>query len=408
MKMNYRNIPLEYIQREEINDILDYIEKKKLVKRNFNLTKHQLFFYKGYQVKKTNDSVEIVYWGQNGFRRVKWSANKAYPEKADNCGMTGQTSYEYINNEYVKTKTNQKSLFSDISGKKYKEEYNEIKKCVPAAINFANPLRRNKISNNIYKADVSSAYPSAACGTIPTLHECKKVNGRIEPSADYPFAFYIKSHHLAIFNELDTRKFKKMSFYYPQYKYPAEESSWHPIDNIKPEDEVTILCKDSGISLKAIFEELYSNRKERSEFKFIMNAFIGRCQLNSDPFMSHLSAVVLARCVNNMLERCKTLEKEKSYPIFISTDSIAWIGSPSSCATFDKYLGSFTYEAFDSQFFLRGLKAYQYFDLNGEVAGVCGHISKDDIRRTVFGAIPEVAAAEYFVIEEDGRITEIM
>lgn len=406
--MNYKSIPLEYVSKEEINNVLDYIDKKQLVKRNFNFVKDFMFFYKGYQVKRTKTDVEIIYWNKDKFRRVKFSTSKAYPEDTGNNGLTGQDAYEYINKEYLKSKKNKKSLFSDISGKKYKTQYNAIKKCVPAAINYADYLKKNKQVDRVYKADVSSAYPTAACGSIPTLHGCKTVKGRVAPTEEFPFAFYIHSHHLAIYNELDTKKFKKYSIYYPQYKNPAEESSWHPIDNIKDEDEETILCKDSGISLKSIFEELYTNRKEHSEFKFIMNAFIGRCQLNSDPFMSHLSAVVLARCVNNMLNRCKILESENSRPIFISTDSIAWRGYPSSCAVFDKYLGSFTYEAYDTKFFLRGLKAYQYYDLNGNVAGVCGHISKSDIRRTIFGAIPEVAASEFYVIEESGRITEIM
>lgn len=405
--MNYKTISLEYVNRDEINIALQYIKSKNLKRRNFNLTKSSFFFMNSYQVKKSEGSIEIIYWNEKCYKRIKWSKDKAYPENVENCGMTGQTSYEYINNEYIKTKKNKKSLFSDISGRKYKTEYNAIKKCVPAAINYASWMRRNKITEHVYKADVSSAYPTAACGSIPTLHGFKKVKGRVEPNDEYPFAFYIHSHHLSIFEELDTREFKD-SNYYPQYKHPAEELSWHPIDNIKDEDEETILCKDSGISLKPIFEELYSNRKEHAEFKFIMNAFIGRCQLNSDPFMSHLSAVVLARCVNNMIRRCRRLEAEGSYPIFISTDSIAWKGKPSSCAVFDKYLGSFTYEAYDTKFFLRGLKAYQYYDLNGNVAGVCGHIPKNDIRRKTFGMIPEVSAPEYYVVNDDGSITEIM
>lgn len=407
MHINYKDIPLEYIDKETVNKTLEFIKLKKLERANFNLTRSIMYFHKKYQVKKTNDSVEIIWCIGGTFKRLKWSQNKAYPEAANNEGWTGQTAYEYINEEYIATKKNKKSLFSDISGKKYKKEYNDIKKCVPAAINYIRHETVGKVIDKVYKADVSSAYPAAACGSIPTLHNFKRVTGRIEPTEEYPFAFYIKSHHLAIYNELDTRKFKK-SIYYPQYKHPAEVSSWAPLDNIKAEDDETILCKDSGISLKAIFEKLYNNRKEHSEFKFIMNAFIGRCQYNGDPFMSHLSAVVLARTVNNMIERCNILVKEKSSPIFISTDSIAWRGSESECAVEEKYLGSFTYEAKNTKWFSRGLKAYQYIDMKGEISCVCGHISKTDERRKTFGAIPEVAAGDYYVIEEDGHITEIM
>ena len=74
-----------------------------------------------------------------------------------------------------------------------------------------------------------------------------------------------------------------------------------------------------------------------------------------------------------------------------------------------KYLGSFSYEAYDSKFFLRGLKAYQYIDIKGNVAGVCGHIAKNDPRRKEFGKIPEVKGnvSEPVFIDEDGTIKNI-
>lgn len=408
--MTYRDLPLEYVKKEEINKVIEYIKEQNFKKMNFMYPFSYFKAFKRYQIKKTQTSVEVIYYKDGGLRRIKWSSEKAYSESTNNSGMSGQDAYEYINQKYKENKKKHKndSLFTDISGNKYSNEYKAIKKCVPAAINYCLKGRINKITDSTYKADVSSAYPTACCGSIPTLHGCKRVSGRVEPTAEYPFAFYIKSHHLAIYNELDTRKFKG-NIYYPQYSNQADNNSWMPNDKIKIKDDETILCKDSGISLKSIFEELYNGRKEHEEFKFIMNAFIGRCQLNSNPIMSHLSAVVLARTVKAMLDRCSKLSAEGSVPIFISTDSIAWYGKPSECASFDKYLGSFTYEAYDSKFFLRGLKAYQYIDLKGKVAGVCGHISKTDPRRLEFGAIPPVKHSDNNVVfvDEDGTIKEV-
>lgn len=410
MNYTYRDFKLEFVTKEEINKTIAMIKEKGFKKMNFTYPFGLIKAISKYQIKKRDNSVEVIYWTDNGPRRIIWSANKTYPDAANNAGLSGQDAYEYINAEYMKSKTTHKrvSLFSDISGEKYRNEYVAIKKCVPAAINFCLNTCKDKVVEKAYKADVSSAYPDACCGSIPTLHDCKKVKGRVMPTKEYPFAFFIKSHHLAIYNELDTRKFKN-NIFYPQYKNQADKTSWTPIDSIKEKDDETILCRDSGISLKSIFEDLYDGRKDNPEFKFIMNAFIGRCQLNNNPIMSHLSAVVLARVVNNMLKRCDILMKENSTPIFISTDSIAWIGSPSSCATYEKYLGSFTYEAYDSKFFLRGLKAYQYIDVKGNVAGVCGHIAKNDPRRKEFGKIPEVKgnASEPVFIDEDGTIKNI-
>ena len=408
--MTYKDIKLEFVKKEEINKAIEYIKKNNLSKLNFMYPFSYFKAFNKYQMKRTQNSVEIIYYIDGSLKRIKWCSEKTYPETANNAGMSGQDAYEYINEKYkmIKRIHKDKSLFSDISGNNYSDEYKAIKQCVPAAINYCAKGRIDKITTSVYKADVSSAYPAACCGSIPTLHGCKTLKGRIAPTEEYPFAFYTKSHHLAIYNELDTRKFKNNMFY-PQYSKPADPTSWTPNDKIKAEDDETILCKDSGISLKSIFDELYNGRKEHEEYKFIMNAFIGRCQLNSNPIMSHLSAVVLARTVKAMLDRCKILQSEGSVPIFISTDSIAWYGKPSTCASFEKYLGSFTYEAYDSKFFLRGLKAYQYIDINGKVSGVCGHISKTDPRRLKFGDIPPVKKTESnaFFITEDGEIQEI-
>ena len=89
MKLCYRDIPLEYVTKDKINDILDYIKSKNLRRANFSYTHSLQHFHKSYQVKKLDDSVEIIYCIGGILKRYKWSAFKAYDKEIGNDGWSG-------------------------------------------------------------------------------------------------------------------------------------------------------------------------------------------------------------------------------------------------------------------------------------------------------------------------------
>lgn len=131
-----------------------------------------------------------------------------------------------------------------------------------------------------------------------------------------------------------------------------------------------------------------TTEEEISKAKMTMNAFIGYCQLNKKPILSFISAVVIARQNHAMLERCKQLENEGNQVLYIATDSIVWRGQQSSVSTDNKYLGSFTNEYSDCNFYGVQVGAYQ-IEKDGFVKTFCSYLVNDDYKKNLkIGELP--------------------
>lgn len=318
------------------------------------------------------------------FHRYIWLKNKVIPvdDSAVDDEKSGMNAYQAIEdkfNEYNNTKT--LILESVLSGRKYREEYTLIKGCVPVQIQFMNVGYKGKIVEGVFKADVSSAFPTQIMRDLPTLHNCIRVGGRVEPSEDFPFAFYTKSHHIKTFDGYDSHDLN--CWYYREY-YNCD-------DSVKDEDEVTILCPKMSekyhTALSKAFEDCYNHRKDDSFNKFIMNATIGYFQRNNNPALSFISAIVILRCNIDMIRRCNQLEEEGNTVLFIATDSIAWKGKLSSVAIDEKYLGSFTYEGKNIKFLGYSSKAYQWIDNNGKCTTKYSGMKKEESAKLGFGEL---------------------
>ena len=331
---------------------------------------------------ETDEEGNISYVCTVEFHRYVWMKNKVIP--VDNSAVddekSGMQAYRAIEdkfNEFNHTKT--LALESIFSGRKYKLEYTLIKGCVPVQIQFMNPGYKGKIVEGVYKADVSSAFPTQIMRDLPTLHGSITVPGRAEPSEKYPFAFYTKSHHIKTLDGYDSHDLN--CWYYREY-YKCD-------DNVK--DEVTILCPKMSEkyheALAKTFEDFYDHRKDDSFNKFILNATIGYFQRNNSPSLSFISAIVILRCDIDMLRRCYQLEEEGNTVLFIATDSIAWKGKLSSVAIDEKYLGSFTYEGKNIKFLGYSCKAYQWLNNKGECTTKYSGMKKEESAKLKFGEL---------------------
>ena len=318
------------------------------------------------------------------FHRYIWLKNKVIPvnDSVVDDEETGMNAYQRIEdkfNEFNHTKT--LALESIFSGRKYRPLYSLIKLCIPVQIQFMNIGYKGQILEGVYKADVSSAFPTQIMRDLPTLHGSILVPGRVEPSEDYPFAFYPNSHHIKTFDGYDSHEMN--CFYYREY-YKCD-------DSIKDEDEVTILCPKMSDkyhdALAKAFEDCYNHRKDDSFNKFVMNAAIGYAQRNSNPALSFISAIVILRCNIDMIRRCYQLEDEGNTVLFIATDSIAWKGRPSSIAIDEKYLGSFTYEGKNIKFLGYSSKAYQWLTNDGKCVTKYSGMKKEESAKLGFGEL---------------------
>ena len=318
------------------------------------------------------------------FHRYVWLKNKVIPvdDSVVDDEETGLNAYQKIENkfnEWNHTKT--LALESIFSGRKYRSEYSLIKLCVPVQIQFMNIGYKGKIVEGVYKADVSSAFPTQIMRDLPTLHGRIIVPGRAEPSEKYPFAFYVNSHHLKTLDGYDSHE---MNCYYYREYYKCD-------DSIKDEDELTILCPKMSEkyhdALAKAFKDCYDHRKDDSFNKFVMNAAIGYFQRNTNPALSFISAIVILRCDIDMIRRCYQLVHEGNTILFIATDSIAWKGKPSSIAIDEKYLGSFTYEGKNIKFLGYSSKAYQWLTNEGKCITKYSGMKKEESAKLGFGEL---------------------
>ena len=243
-------------------------------------------------------------------------------------------------------------------------EYHKYRKCVPSPINWASFWlcnKRGEVAENCVKADICSAYGTEASKPLPDCHSflIQKKQGRVEPTADYPFAFYLKSGHMAIWNEGNTYELNKS-------KYITCDHTEMVFDF----EEETLLCPAATQTLEDVFEELYEGRKNHPEYKGVMNMTIGMFHRKKTRFDSEnlwpLAAAIKFRCNKRIVDTCEWLEQRGQKPILINTDSIMWEGTYtdafSDMFSHEKKLGNFTYEYKSCRAVMRSSKIYQIQD----------------------------------------------
>lgn len=243
-------------------------------------------------------------------------------------------------------------------------EYHQYRGCVPSPINWASFWlcnKRGQVAENCVKADICSAYGTEASKTLPDCHPSviQKKSGRVEPTAEYPFAFYLHSGHMAVYNEGDT--------------YQLNQSKYITCDHTIPTfdfEEETLLCPAASQTLEDVFAELYEGRKDHPEYKGVMNMTIGMFHRKKTRFDSEnlwpLAAVIKFRCNKRIVDVCEWLLERGHTPILINTDSIMWQGcvAPGMEEIFsdEKKLGNFTYEYKSCRAVMRSSKIYQVQD----------------------------------------------
>lgn len=344
----------------------------------------------------------------------QWNINtNSFDQEKQDEKATGLESYSEINQIYRMCRgIKNGSIFTGFSARKYETIYTKIKKCVPTQINYGNRMFVNRNITNVYKADVSSAFPSQLVNhLIPTLEGYKVVKGRVDPTPEYPFAFYTKSHHLSIYGEFSTvDDLDMMQVFYRKYLNHNDPQSMVYDTRVKPDDDETVLCKaGSRINMQGVwdtFTYLYNHRKDFPEMKQYMVAAIGYFQKNSNPNLSHIAAVTIARCNHMIYQHIRKLIDEGNIILLVATDSVAWKGKPYAGATGDKYLGSFTYEGYDTKLFMQGCKSYQFYDVEGNLITKAAGIPQDISGKYSYGELPTVKATQHSMVGDaaTGRI----
>lgn len=410
---NGRNCDTDCVSLDEWNDLIEETDAKYEKASYENAPVYRISRFAGtYDILKTQSYMELRIISYEGCKRIRAYFNgsaEQHRNQRDNIGMEAIMEVQALARTYNGGKYRSfKKVFVQGKDKKIPEDrkkaYNEIKKCVISPFDYVcEGLAGKEVYVN--KADVSSAYGSTLQGSLPTLEGFVKVSGRVAPSEEYPFAYYVKSHQLSVYGEFDSKDFLTTRF----YNRLTYGHKWIPID-VPPEHDETILCKaetKKSDGFRKAIKEMYSRRKEDPDYKLYINACIGMLHLNKDPHCSHIAAVVYGRCVNAMLKRCEAIENAGGVIVLVNTDSISWIGPvPEGLCTNEKSMGAFRLEETQVPMIAKSVKCYQFIGSNGLVTRFAG-IPKEESERMEFGDILKYNSSGNTTVSFKGDLLEV-
>lgn len=268
------------------------------------------------------------------------------------------------------------SPFSDFK-KRFKERTNSdlksefgateqwFKVCCPQPLYYQSPLwAKETYINKVVKEDFSSHYPSNAISDLPDAKTAVKVDHYVEPNEEYPFAFYIKSGHIAVYNEFNSRNYiKEVKLFSARISKKREYDTNYELPKAKDE---TILMKKAKLNIKPEIEYYYNlknnSKKDSQEYKdaklFILK-FIGMMEqcnkviYKSYPF-AHLAAVIKWRANIKTFSILKKIGYDKV--IQVCVDGFIHRGKPQGGNV--KALGNLITEFDNAKFIQKGINQY--------------------------------------------------
>lgn len=254
------------------------------------------------------------------------------------------------------------SKFKELTGVSFKKAFgyvdSEFKRCVPKQFYYINKRHLNHFIPNISSVDFSSHYPSCACGRLPDEHTAIRINGTVAPTEEYPFAFYIRSGHLAEYNVFDTHKWVKYGFYKP-YLNSLFRRNGEPdaFEIIPPKEDITILMKASKYEMTDCWKHFYAIRKQNPLAKLVMNASIGymHTQTYKEYRLSHIAAIIIGRANQKMLNVLKKIDSPSILQVCV--DGCMYIGNE-EYGVHEKALGNLEQEYTGKPGILRNMNVY--------------------------------------------------
>lgn len=209
------------------------------------------------------------------------------------------------------------------------EDYKNI---VPKPVYYVNRGLLLKNIGNVQYSDVSSMYPANARGRLPDAHTAQKFDGRVEPNEEYPFAFYLKSNHCAEYGVFDTHEYMSLPTKY--YMWQCYTDGKPIYNDVKDEDEVTVLMKASKYEMTKVFEEIYQRKLDGDPIaKAVANIGIGTLHRNPSTYhykvmhdYYHVAAIILGRSNRMQYDMIEKIENNGGTLLQAIVDSLIYIG----------------------------------------------------------------------------------
>lgn len=278
------------------------------------------------------------------FIPAAYTASRYGDKKPENAAFSGWQAGSIL-----------KEKFKEINGVSLKVAYgtcpaSQYRRFTPRTPYYLYQGLKNKALHGVSAGDYSSQYPANACGILPDFHRTSREKGRALPSKDYPFAFYLKSGHVAEYNKFDTHEWTKLPGYLKE-TFTLDKNKKPCYNEVKDEDEVTLLMRASDYRMDDVFSYFYDLKKSGDpEAKAVMNMGIGT--LHKKPENSrendtndyyHVCAVILCRAGQKIIDKCLEINRSGRPVVMIVVDSVTWCGGGDFCDK-EKELGAFNEE----------------------------------------------------------------
>lgn len=228
-----------------------------------------------------------------------------------------------------------------------------VKRCIPKAFSYVNEEKMGKLLEGVNYSDISSCFPANICGDLPDWNNQIGKFGTVKPTEEYPFAFYIRSGHIAEYNKYDSHDWLDSLYGANMFrlkKIKGKSIEEWLLNSIPPEEDFTILCKKSQYKLEELYKTYYNEKnkyesgtEEYALNKLKLNSSIGcmhRAKYDRHR-LAHLVAVVIARSNAKMLRMCKLIGNKNI--VHVVTDGIIY-QKLKPLGTKEKKLGEFHIE----------------------------------------------------------------
>lgn len=267
--------------------------------------------------------------------------NKYYPYFARYT-----TKIENTNDDITPSEcgTELRKVFRDKTGVTLKKAFgttssSDIRLCVPKPLYYIDYNQCNKTLNNVSGIDVTSMYPACVKGSLPDAHTAIEKQGRIKPTEEYPFAFYLKSHHCAEYGVFDTHDYMSVDFDSTLFKFLCWNSLKKELiyKNVKDEEEITLLMKPSKFTFDETIDTFMERKKNGDPLaKAVMNVGLGTLHKNPDNQRGlkkgqeiqayyHFCAIMQGRANSKQINTMNEIRKHGGTVLQAIVDSIIYI-----------------------------------------------------------------------------------
>lgn len=360
----------EYVKYADFQALLDKMFKTGHLAESFN--RRDEWMLDGVFTYETRGYWDHLYiGGPNGIRHI-------ISNNFDDSQNAKALQLGYVPDNGRRANSIEQRLFKEFNGVTERQAFGysepQLNKCVPKQLYYINSRWIGKKITCAGKADFSSHYPAHICGQLPDWKNHKVIEGTVDPSSDYPFAFYTHSGHVAEYRRFDTHEWLEEPL--------SGDLFGQNYSPVKPDKDITILCPEAKYRLDSTIEFLYTKKASDESIdnmpaKTILNSSIGykhlRGAYNTKNRLYHLAAVCIARANQTMIDLYNANARAV---LQIVVDGMIYMGAH-EIGERRKALGVLHQEVTDQSFIMRGVNQYMFIDRATGICTNCAHSGFD-------------------------------